>query len=64
MARVTPPIRNRRADRAGREYDLERRLHGDIYPKGAAILHSLRWLVGDDAFFELLYRFANDERFA
>lgn len=32
---------------------------GDIYSKGAWILHSLRHLVGDEAFFEALRRMAN-----
>ncbi|MFW5955690.1 MAG: M1 family metallopeptidase [Rhodothermales bacterium] len=31
---------------------------GDIYYKGAWILHTLRFLIGDDAFFESLRRFA------
>src|SRR5215208_1084651 len=31
---------------------------GDIYGKGALILHSLRYLIGDDAFFRSLRRMA------
>lgn len=31
---------------------------GDIYSKGSWIVHSLRFLLGDDAFFKLLRRFA------
>jgi aminopeptidase N len=31
---------------------------GDIYSKGAWVLHSLRWLVGDEAFFRALRRMA------
>ena len=31
---------------------------GDIYGKGALILHSLRYLIGDDAFFRSLHRMA------
>jgi aminopeptidase N len=31
---------------------------GDIYGKGAAVLHSLRYLIGDDAFFRALRRMA------
>ena len=31
---------------------------GDIYGKGALILHSLRYLIGDDAFFRALHRMA------
>lgn len=31
---------------------------GDVYYKGAAFLHTLRYVIGDDAFFESLRRFA------
>jgi aminopeptidase N len=31
---------------------------GDIYGKGALVLHALRYLVGDDAFFRALHRMA------
>lgn len=31
---------------------------GDIYSKGAWILHTLRWVVGDEAFFPILRRMA------
>jgi aminopeptidase N len=31
---------------------------GDIYGKGAVILHTLRYLIGDDAFFRALHRMA------
>ena len=34
-----------------------------IYNKGAAVLHMLRRLVGDDAFFSGLRRFYVDSRF-
>jgi hypothetical protein len=44
----------------GRELDSNTAYQGDIYDKGACVLHSLRWLLGDDAFFALLYRFATD----
>jgi aminopeptidase N len=30
----------------------------DVYYKGASVLHTLRFLVGDDAFFEILRRYA------
>lgn len=36
----------------------------DIYTKGAWVLHTLRWLVGDEAFFGILHDFPNDPRFA
>jgi len=31
---------------------------GDIYNKGSWIMHSLRWVLGDEAFFKVLRRFA------
>ncbi|MEX2581733.1 MAG: M1 family metallopeptidase [Gemmatimonadota bacterium] len=34
---------------------------GDIYSKGAWILHTLRWVIGDEAFFESLRRMAYPE---
>ncbi len=44
----------------GREIDTNTAYQGDIYNKGACVLHSLRWLLGDEDFFSLLYRFATD----
>jgi aminopeptidase N len=37
---------------------------GDIYVKGAATLHTLRYLLGDEQFFALLHRFATDPAYA
>jgi aminopeptidase N len=34
------------------------RSNGDIYGKGASVLHTLRYLIGDDAFFRALRRMA------
>jgi aminopeptidase N len=31
---------------------------GDIYNKGSWVMHSLRWLLGDESFFKVLRRFA------
>jgi aminopeptidase N len=36
----------------------------DIYHKGAWVLHSLRWLLGDEDFFAVIWRFANDPDYA
>ncbi len=38
--------------------------NGDIYHKGAWVLHTLRWLVEDEVFFDAIYRFANDPEYA
>lgn len=37
---------------------------GDIYGKGALVLHTLRYLAGDETFFRIVQRFATDERYA
>lgn len=37
--------------------------HSDVYAKGAYIMHSLRFLLGDDRFFPLLKRIADQEAF-
>ncbi|MDO9552288.1 M1 family metallopeptidase [Rhodonellum sp.] len=37
--------------------------HGEIYTKGAYIIHSLRYFLGDEIFFPMLKAFTSDERF-
>ena len=34
--------------------------YSTTYAKGAMMLHTLRWIVGDEAFFESVYNFIND----
>lgn len=41
----------------------EQAYHGEIYSKGAMIIHSLRGVLGDEVFFPMLKAFASDERF-
>ena len=41
----------------------EEAYHGEIYSKGAAVVHGLRGILGDDVFFPMLKAFNNDERF-
>jgi aminopeptidase N len=36
----------------------------EVYAKASCVLHTLRWLMGDEDFYRALYRFLNDERFA
>lgn len=36
----------------------------EVYSKASCMLHSLRWLMGDEPFYEALHRFLNDGRFA
>jgi aminopeptidase N len=49
---------------AGTDLTAADAYNGDIYHKGAWVLHTLRGLVGDEVFFEALYRFANDPEYA
>lgn len=41
----------------------EEAYHGEIYSKGAAILHGLRGVLGDEVFLPMLKAFISDERF-
>jgi aminopeptidase N len=41
----------------------EEAYHGEIYSKGAMIIHSLRGVLGDEVFFPMLKAFASDDRF-
>jgi len=63
MRRVRRGVRNRVPIIQGRDVDSVKAYHGDIYGKGACVLHTLRWLMGDEPFFALLHRFATDPRF-
>ncbi|MEN8164993.1 MAG: M1 family aminopeptidase, partial [Acidobacteriota bacterium] len=64
MAKVRSGIHNRTPIVQGDDLTSAGAYTGDIYPKGAWVLHMLRWLVGDEQFFEIVWRFANDEAFA
>jgi aminopeptidase N len=44
----------------GQDLTASQAYSGDIYFKGAWVLHSLRWLLGDEDFFRVVWRFAND----
>lgn len=64
LARQRPRIRNREPLVRGENLTSAEAYSGDIYFKGAWVLHTLRWLLGDEVFFEALYRFANDPGYA
>jgi len=64
MADLRTRISNERPLVAGTDLTSAEAYTGDIYHKGAWVLHTLRWLVGDDVFFEGIYRFANDPKYA
>lgn len=36
--------------------------YSTTYAKGAMMLHTLRWIVGDDAFFDAVFNYMNDSR--
>ncbi len=47
----------------GNNITTEQAYNSDIYNKGSAVLHVLRFLAGDSAFFDALYTFANDSAY-
>ncbi len=55
---------NRQPIVQGRDLTAGAAYIGDIYGKGALVLHTLRYLAGDEAFFRIVHRFATDERYA
>ena len=64
MAPMRKHIANRQPIVQGKDVTAGAAYIGDIYAKGALVLGSLRYLMGDDAFFALLHDFANDPRYA
>lgn len=64
MRGIQRRVRHRKPIVPGRDKTAFEAYASDIYVKGAAVLHTLRWQLGDEAFFATLHRFANDERFA
>lgn len=64
MAKKRRHIANRVPIVQGKDLTAGKAYVGDIYNKGAWVLHTLRYLLGDDAFFQAVWRFQNDERFA
>jgi len=64
MDNLRERIANERPLVAGEDLTSAEAYNGDIYHKGAWVLHTLRWLVGDEVFFEALHRFANDPEYA
>jgi aminopeptidase N len=64
MARLRQRIDDRHPLVQGKELSSSQAYSGDIYFKGAWVLHSLRWLLGDEDFFTVVWRFANDPEYA
>ncbi len=64
MQRPRRHLSNRKPIVQGRDLTAGAAYIGDIYGKGALVLHTLRYLAGDELFFRILHRFATDERYA
>jgi aminopeptidase N len=64
IARTRRRVRNRVPIVQGHDLTAMAAYRGDIYSKGALVLHTLKWLIGDDAFFTVLHRFATDDAYA
>jgi aminopeptidase N len=64
MARLRRQIENDEPLVRGENLTSTQAYSGDIYYKGAWVLHSLRWLLGDQDFFDVIWRFANDSDYA
>jgi aminopeptidase N len=64
MDRLRQQVENRKPLVLGRNLTSSQAYSGDIYFKGAWVLHTLRWLLGDDDFFTVIWRFANDPEYA
>ncbi len=64
MRRPRKHLGNRKPIVQGHDLTAGAAYIGDIYGKGALVLHTLRYLAGDETFFRLVHRFATDERYA
>jgi len=64
MARLRQRIDDRHPIVRGQNLTSSQAYSGDIYFKGAWVLHSLKWLLGEEDFFTVVWRFANDPEFA
>jgi aminopeptidase N len=64
MARLRHQIDDREPLVRGKNLTMAQAYSGDIYFKGAWVLQTLRWLLGDEDFFETIWRFANDPEYA
>ncbi len=64
MARLRQRIDDSQPVVQGKNLTSSQAYSGDIYFKGAWVLHSLRWLLGDEDFFTVIWRFANDPEYA
>ena len=63
MQQIRSRILNRVPLVVGRQVPASKSYHPDVYNKGAFVLHNLRYLVGDDAFFDIIHRFATQTEY-
>jgi aminopeptidase N len=63
MASARKGIRNEKPLIPKRNASTDEVYQGDIYGKGAYLLHSLRFIMGDERFFRALKQFASSEEF-
>jgi len=61
--RMAQGIQNKAPIILGKDMDEERAYQGDIYPKGAFFMHTLRFVIGDSLFFPILKGFATDSNY-
>jgi aminopeptidase N len=64
MARLRQRIDNSHPVVQGKNLTSAQAYSDEIYFKGAWVLHSLRWVLGDEDFFTIIWRFANDPEYA
>jgi len=61
MRRIRQRVRNRKPIVNGTDLTSAQAYTGDIYMKGAWVLHTLRWLLGDEDFFTVIWRFVDGD---
>lgn len=61
--RMAKGIQNKQPIVLGKDIDEEKAYQGDIYPKGAFFMHTLRFVIGDSLFFPILKGFATDPNY-
>jgi aminopeptidase N len=61
MSRVRQQISNKVPIVQGDNLTSAQAYTGDIYHKGAWVLHTLRWLVGNEGFIDIIWRFADGD---
>jgi len=61
MRRLRQKVRNRWPIVRGQDLTANEAYSEDIYFKGACVLHTLRWLIGDDDHSEVIRRFAGGD---